>query len=307
MFLGALFRVAAVAALILAGTAVPAHAALNECVPADLRDKATTFRTEDDVELSGLVFGGGSRGVALGANLQQSYCEWLPLARELADDGNHVLLFDVRLLDLEDPRLPKIGQKYDRDFQAAARELTRRGASSVVLAGEASSAAGAVLAAPDVEGLAGLVLVTPVSGLAEMLDRSSYRAVEPALRSLSVPVFIAAPQENLMPEGQPGFTDHARALAETYPAAKLDVVPGDAVGVALLTTDAGLRGRVVGFVGDAQPAAWCERLLWPAAGAVVLVLVGLVFVVRRRRGGDEPGASGQAFTVGPDPAPWSGR
>jgi hypothetical protein len=320
MFLGALFRVAAVAAFIFVSTAVPAQAELDECVPADLREKTVTFRTEDDVELSGLVFGSGSRGVAIGSYVRQSYCDWLPLAQELADAGHQVLLFDVRLLELDDPRLAESGHRYDLDVQAAARELTQRGATSIVAGGEVPTAAAAVVAAPRIQGLAGLLLVSPALGFGGA-SRSSFQHAKPVLESLTVPVFIAS-SDAPMSNGDPSSADGATWLAEASARTKLDIVSGDALGAALVKSDAALRDRMVEFADEVQPRSFLTRWLPPFGGGVVLlvlVIAGVIVFRRRSRrnvvrsehdrpsavGGDE---AGQAFAARhDDAAPGSAR
>lgn len=314
MSLGPVFRVAVVTAFLLVSTAVPIQAEPNECVQGDLRDKSVSFRTEDDVQLSGLVLGSGPRGVILASYLKQSYCDWLPLAQSLADSGNQVLLFDIRFFELGDPRMLKDEYKYDLDLQAAAQELSRRGATSIVAGGEARTAAAAVLAAPRIQGLAGLVLVSPVQGFGGV-ERSTFRQVEPVLESLTVPVFIAS-SDAPMSNGDPSFADSARVLADvsTASGSRLDLVSGASHGVELVKTDAALRDRVVAFVDEVQSKPWYERFMWPMAGAVlVLGLLGALFVFRRRLKDNGVGAvsgdeAGQAFAAGHnDPAPGSAR
>src|SRR5690349_19202610 len=162
MSLGGLFRAAFAALFVLVSAAVPVEAEPTECVPGELRDKAVSFRTEDDVELSGLLLGEGPRGVAIGTYVRDSLCDWLPLAESLADAGHQVLLYNARHFELGDPRMLKDEHKHDLDALAAAQELTRRGATSIVAGGEVMTAAGAVLAAPRIQGLSGLVLVSPL-------------------------------------------------------------------------------------------------------------------------------------------------
>ncbi|GAA3676060.1 hypothetical protein GCM10022267_73600 [Lentzea roselyniae] len=216
-------------------------------MPGDLRDKSVSFRTEDDVQLSGLVLGSGPRGVILASYLKQSYCDWLPLAQSLADSGNQVLLFDIRFFELGDPRMLKDEYKYDLDLQAAAQELTRRGATSIVAGGEARTAAAAVLAAPRIQGPAGLVLVSPVQGFGGV-ERSTFRQVKPVLESLTVPVFIAS-SDAPMSNGDPSFADSARVLADVSAASgsRLDLVSGASHGGRAgedRRRVAGSRGRV---------------------------------------------------------------
>ena len=130
-----------VAAVVLVGvapaTAQP-DAELNQCVPAGLRNDAVSFRTEDHVVLHGLVLGSGSSGVLLAPGTFESVCAWLPLARELADDGYRVLLYQSR-----SGPIPTGAFRYDLDLLVAAVELGRLGATSMVVGGAGIAATAA--------------------------------------------------------------------------------------------------------------------------------------------------------------------
>lgn len=173
----------------------------------------------------------------------------------------------------------KDGYNYDLDVHAAAQELTRRGASSIVAGGDVTAASGAALAAPKVQGLAGLVLVSPVPSLPGWV-REDFRPVEPALESLTVPVLIASSVAPTV-DAESGYEDFARSLAAASPKSRLDVVPGKSYGAQLVNADAGLRDRIVSFAGEVQPTPWYERFVWLWAGAVlVLGLLGSLLVFR---------------------------
>ena len=301
---------AVAATFVLVSTAVPVQAEPSECVPGELRDKLVSFRAEDNVELPGLVLGSGPRGVVLGSFIRDSLCDWLPLAQQLADGGHQVLLFPGRFGDPSMLRRMDDAYKFDLDTLAAARELNRRGATSIVAGGDAAVAAGAVLAAPKIQGLAGLVLVSPLHGVfgATQNDR---RLVEPVLKTLAVPVFITA-ADAPMSNGDPSFADIAQALAKMSANAELDIVSGKAFGAQLVKDDAALRDRVVAFVDEVQPKPWYERYMWLWTGAVLVIgLLGALLVFRlkhnraRAVSGDQ---AGQAFAAGHDhPAPGSAR
>ncbi|KJK45463.1 hypothetical protein UK23_26085 [Lentzea aerocolonigenes] len=219
---------------------------------------------------------------AIAAYLRDSYCDWLPLAQSLADAGHQVLLFE-----LGDPRMSKDEHKYDLDVRAAAQELTRRGATSILAGGEVPTAAGAVPAAPRIQGLAGLVLVTPVRNLGGY-ERSSIRDVKPVLESLTVPVLIAA-SDTPSVNGDPSSADVARDLASAAADPRLDLVSGSSLGVFLVKADVGLRDRIVSFAGEVQAKPWYERYMWLMTGGVlVLGLLGSLLVFRRRHNREVP-------------------
>ncbi|MFD4670377.1 hypothetical protein ACFWNN_11620 [Lentzea sp. NPDC058450] len=100
---------------------------LDRCVPADLRGNAVSFRTLDQVVLPGLVFGDGPSGVLLAPDRTESLCVWLPLARQLAEDGYQVFLHQPRASPM-----PTGTYGFDLDVRSAALELRRRGATSIV-------------------------------------------------------------------------------------------------------------------------------------------------------------------------------
>lgn len=302
MFLGAVFRVAVVAAFVLVSVAVPAQAEPIECVPGELRDKSVSVRTEDNVELPGLVLGSGPRGVVIGSYIRDSLCDWLPLARQLADDGHQVLLFPGRF---GDPSLLPRGDdayKFDLDVVAAAQELNRRGATSIVAGGDVAVAAGAVLAAPKIQGLVGLVLVSPLRGIFGR-KQADARLVEPVLKTLTVPVYITS-SDATWSNGQPSFEDGAREVAGMSANAELDIVSGASHGAELVKGDAALRDRVVAFVDEVQSKPWYERYMWLWTSAVLVIgLLGALLVFRlkhnraRAVSGDE---ARQALAAGDD-------
>ncbi len=247
---------------------------LNRCVPADLREDAITFKADDGVELPGLVFGSGSSGVLLAHGQTEFICDWLPLARQLADDGHQVLLYEMRSLRLRENR-----HSYDLDVLGAARELDSRGASSVVAGGAGTGATAIASAAEKIPGLKGMFLLSPFKGF--NTSSADLDAVS-GIGAVQVPSLVAAGQEDLV-EGL-GLTDHAREVASAAVNAELEILPG-AVHFAKLTDDAGLRDRVRAFVRESSPPpTFLDRWLVPIGGVVlVVVLVIAAVVVLRRR------------------------
>lgn len=303
MTLGVLFRAALVAAFVLSGS-IPAQAqessALDRCVPPDLRGDLISFRAEDDVEIRGLVLGGGSRGVLLaGSQTEFDPCGWLPFARELADDGYQVLVSDIRG-PVRDDRLKNF--RWDLDVEAGARELDRRGAGSIVAVGSSTGASVVAASARKIPGLAGLVLLSPLkavkAGQAGRLDAVG------VLETAGVRVFIAAAEDDraVNDEGD-GFVaaDHARELAEAASGSRLALVPGEAHGTELIKDDGRLRGEMRAFVEEVLPVPSYERWLKPVAvGVVVLGLLAVVLIVWRRRVRKSGSQDDRAGAVGGD-------
>lgn len=274
------------AAFALAGAA-PASAQpkteLNPCVPADLREDAITFKTEDGVELPGLVFGSGSSGVLLAHTQTEVLCDWFPLARQLADDGYQVLVHEMRTLGLRENR-----NRYDLDVLAASAELTDRGASSIVAGGAGTGATAIASAAQKIPGLKAMFLLTPFKGFH---TRSSDLDSLAGIGAVQVPSFVAAAQDDIIETQVEDvedvrLADHARQVADAASNAKLEIVPG-AASFAKLIEDAALRENVRAFVREtAPPPTFLERWWLPIGGGVlllVLVIVGVV-VLRKRAG-----------------------
>lgn len=256
---------------------------LHKCVPADLREDAITFKTEDGVELPGLVFGSGSSGVLLAHTQTEFICDWLPLARQLAEDGHQVLVYEMRTLLLRENR-----NRYDLDVLAAAAELDSRGASSIVAGGGGTGATAIATAAGKIPGLKGMFLLTPFKAF--QTSSSDLDAVG-GIGAVEVPSLVVAAQDDVIESGDTSYVedtrlaDHARAVAGAASNAKLEIVPGKAH-FAELIDDAVLSEKVRAFVRETSPPpTFLERWLMVIVGGVLLLLlfvVAVVVVLRRR-------------------------
>lgn len=259
-------------------SAVPAiaqpKAELHPCVPADLREDAISFKAEDGVGLTGLVFGSGSSGVLLAHSQTEEICDWLPLARQLADDGHQVLVYEMRSLLLRENR-----HRYDLDVLAAANELDDRGASSIVAGGAGTGATAIATVAAKIPGLKGMFLLTPFQAF--HTSSVDLDAVE-GIATVQVPSFVAAAQDDQI--GDTPLADESRQVAGAAKNARLEIVPGTAH-FAKLTDDAAVRDKVRAFVRESvPPQTFLERWWLPIGGGVVLLLVlaAGVVVLRRR-------------------------
>ncbi|WP_394616394.1 hypothetical protein JNUCC0626_43150 [Lentzea sp. JNUCC 0626] len=247
---------------------------LHPCVPADLRESAITFKADDDVELPGLVFGSGSTGVLLAHTQTEFLCDWLPLARALADDGYQVLLYEMRSLTLRENR-----HSYDRDVLGAARELENRGASAIVAGGAGTGATAIASAGQQIGALKGMFLLTPFEAF-----RTSSADLDAltGIKAVQVPALVVAAEDHVV--GDLRLADHAREIAGAASNAKLEIVPGTA-GFGKLTEDAALRDEIRAFVRETAPpgsAAW-SFTRWLLGGGTLLVVLAVVVVVLRRR------------------------
>jgi pimeloyl-ACP methyl ester carboxylesterase len=145
-----------------------------------------TLTTDDGVELAAVLVGEGDVGVVLGHQLRSDYCSWVPFAKELA--RRHVSALAINFASVSP----------DDDMVAGARELQRRGAERIMLAGASMGGTAALVAAARVDAAG----VASLSGPREFggLDALSY------VRRLDVPALFLAAQDDA------GFVDDARTL-----------------------------------------------------------------------------------------------
>jgi alpha-beta hydrolase superfamily lysophospholipase len=214
----------------------------ESCVRRSERNGVVRFRAADGVRLLGVMLGRGPAAVVLaheGGTV--TLCSWLPYGRTLARRGYRVLVFDAREHGSSSlSRSPSRRFRVDLDVAAAVREMRRRGARSVVLAGGSFGAMASIAAAgairPSVDG------IVPVSpGL-------SYGGLdaEGAARRLNVPTLFVVAQEDA------DFPEAARTLydATATQDKRLLVVAGYRHGSGVLAESAEARAAVDRFIDD---------------------------------------------------------
>jgi alpha-beta hydrolase superfamily lysophospholipase len=201
-----------VSALALVALAVVGSSAAKRPKPLELRetcvkrsDRATVvrFRSLDGVRLLGVMLGRGPTAVVLTHESRGWICSWLPYGRTLARRGFRVLVFDARGNGSSSAtRSPSRRFRFDLDVAAAVREVRRRGARSVVLAGGSLGAMGSLVV--------GASLRPPVDGVVAVSPGTSFRGVDAdaAVRRLAVPVLYVVATEDA------GFPEAARTLYE---------------------------------------------------------------------------------------------
>jgi alpha-beta hydrolase superfamily lysophospholipase len=197
----------------------------QRCVTKAERRRVVWFPSADGTRLIGVMLGRGDGAVALAHQGASTLCIWVPYARRLAAAGYRVLVYDQRHYGSSAwPRSSVRLFRVDLDAIGAVRELRRRGAKRVVLAGASLGASAVVAAAASAR--------PPVDGVVSLASPSVFVSVDAARAAsrLTVPsLFVAA-------EDDEPFDGDARALYAAAPAAdkQLVVVPGPLHGVALL-------------------------------------------------------------------------
>lgn len=181
------------------------------------RAEVVTFTTDDDIELSGFMFGSGATGVVL-AHMSGSEKEaWVDLAVSLSNNGYRALTFDFRGYAGQEGRK---NSALDLDMDAAITALRAQGASRVFVVGASMGGTAAV----DAGARHKLEGIVAVSAPGEFDDIDAFSATgsldEPAL-------FIVAEDD------QPYATETA-ALAQAS-GGQLETYEGSAHGTELLT------------------------------------------------------------------------
>jgi pimeloyl-ACP methyl ester carboxylesterase len=149
------------------------------------------FRASDGTRLYGAVLGQGGVGLVVANDVPHPLCEEVPIARALARRGLRVMVFDYRGRGESEPgRHPT---RLDLDVVAAAKEIARRGARTVVVLGAYAGASLALVAAgaPSVvDGVVG-VSAAPRRGQYMGGPYSGPGALDVAKR-LRIPVLLMA-------------------------------------------------------------------------------------------------------------------
>jgi pimeloyl-ACP methyl ester carboxylesterase len=205
-------RVLLGAALALVALGLVGSSAAKEPKPLKLRetcvkrsDRATVvrFRSADGVRLLGVMLGRGPAAVVLTHEGRGWICSWLPYGRTLARRGFRVLIIDARGNGSSSAsRSPSRRYRFDLDIAAAAREMRRRGARSVILGGGSLGAMGSLMV--------GASLRPPVDGVVAVSPGTKYGGVdaEAAAPRLRVPVLYVVATEDA------GFPETTRTLYE---------------------------------------------------------------------------------------------
>jgi len=222
--------------------AKPAPLRLRErCVTAAERKGVVRFTASDRTRLLGVTIGKGSSGVVLAHGGDSNLCSWMPYARTLAGAGYRILVVDLRRHGSSgSPRSVANLHRFDLDVVAAAKELRRRGARTLVFAG-GSLGGTAVLAAAA-------AITPPVQGVISLSSPEVWVRIHAiqAVRRMSVPVLFAAAESDVQ------YADEARALhaASASPDKRLLILPGGAHGVDLLRgpAAAGFRATFAAFI-----------------------------------------------------------
>ena len=218
-----------------------ANAVHPDCVEPAEQASAIRFRNSAGVRLVGVMLGEGRTGILLGHQLRSSLCEWMDVARDLADRGYRVLAIDFG--GFGESESAASGRTLREDVLAGIAQLRRAGSDRVVLIGSSMGGTAVVAAAPEAK--VRLAAVVSLSGPAQFgeLDAGA------AARRLTVPAYFAVGEQD------GSFTDSARQM---YAAAdskikRLKIYPTSAHGTQL-TEDQSIYADLLHFLDRVAPA-----------------------------------------------------
>jgi pimeloyl-ACP methyl ester carboxylesterase len=221
----------------LAGQAAP-QVADHSCV----KGRELWFYAADRTKLVGHRFGvQGHTTVILAHQSNGDLCEWVPYARRLAGLGYFVFPFDFRNHGFSQKRR-NFANRLPADVGAALRAVRKLGSKKVFLVGSSMGGIATLMASPSVP--------PPLAGVISLSAPDHFHALGavPSVRKLKVPVLYVASEDDRA--GEYDFALEARTMYEATAAAdkQLELLPGAAHGIALLTGSAAVRGLVEGFL-----------------------------------------------------------
>jgi pimeloyl-ACP methyl ester carboxylesterase len=202
----------------------------DECPRWAPQARAVEFGQIGAKNLKGLVIGTGTVGIVLAHQLDTTLCDWMPVAKKLADRGYRVLAFDFNDFGVSGGTVTDI----DLDVAAATAFLRADGAGQVVLIGASMGGTAVIVAAADI--------TPPVAGAVNLSGPQSFGNVSvagvKAAPRLTVPVLYEAA------DGDGSATSSAQSLYDATPAnlRTIAIVSGSEHGVALLLAGGTLQG-----------------------------------------------------------------
>ena len=221
-----------VVAALASGASAGQERAAHSCV----RGNELWFRAADGTKLVGHRFGAGTTAVVLVHQGAGDLCQWVPYARRLAAQGYFAFPIDLRNFGFSQKRSGRLGQQVQRDVIAAVKALRGLGKKKIFVVGASYGALASVVAAPN----------TTVAGVVSLSAPDVFQGLNglTAAARLRAPVFYAAAEDD-----QAGPFRFARTGQALYDATAsgdktLELIPGGAHGIALITGPTRLRDLV---------------------------------------------------------------
>lgn len=204
------------------------HLPVDYRFPAQYRDNAVQFKTEDGILLCGYVLGEGTQGITLGHPRGWMVKSWLPFAERLVDAGYMVILWEFRGEPPSESASGNYSNRWDLDVLAAAQVLRELGAVEILSMGASDGGTATILAAPDIPELVGLgILSSPKDSVGD--------AVAALGRLKDIPAFFAVSTNDSYGD----FYSHVEALYNACSSTKKEfhVIEGHDHGTDMIMPD----------------------------------------------------------------------
>jgi len=219
----------------------PPAATPTETTPPSARVDEVSFTTDDDVKLSGTLFGDGEIAVILAHQGAQGadQTSWEPFASLLAEEGFTALTFDFRGRGQSEGILQE--NELVRDVRAAATFLRDRGSSRIVCVGASMGGTSCLKLALETD-LEGLVVIASTMSLGPPTD--VYPQDFPLLTMPKL--FVCAEDDRYA-----GLTERAQEMYDLSPEPKqIKFFPGVVHGTELFDTPQGdeFTALLLGFL-----------------------------------------------------------
>jgi alpha-beta hydrolase superfamily lysophospholipase len=200
------------------------------------------FTASDKTRLVGHTFGKGTTVVVLAHQARSSMCQWVRYARRLSSNGYRAFAFDFRNHGLsQQVGYPRSG-RLAGDVAAAVKYVRAHGARKVFLVGASMGGTAVLVGGANVRPL--------VAGVVSLSGPSSFGGADaaPAVPRLRVPVLYVVSSD----DAGGGFAQDARALFDATASTDktLELVPGSAHGVSLVSSPGRARDLVERFLGS---------------------------------------------------------
>lgn len=199
--------------------------------------RPAVFRSADEVELRGRVFGSGSSGIVLAHMFPSDSRSWYPMAQRLASRGYLAVAFNFRGYS------PSGGARdaaaAPADVSAAMDYLRAAGATTVALVGASMGGTAALVVASR----------TPVAAVVAISAPLEFQGLDAS----STASRITAPVLLLAAEGDESASDSLRRLATLVPGSTAKLFEGSAHGTNLFGDRPGAGEVVTDFLEDNAP------------------------------------------------------
>ncbi len=196
-------------------------AVLDEKEVSGIQEGKVTFTTEDDIKISGNVFGTGTKWVILTHMLQADQQSWFDFAEFLKDNGYTVLTYDLRGIGRSGGSMYQKGvENIPLDLEAALDFVRQYNPEKIFLIGAAIGGTSSLKVASK----------EPVDGVVSISGLEEYQG----LSVIDEIANVAPPKLFIVSSGDPNV-ESTNKLYENSPDPKdIQILEGNALGTSML-------------------------------------------------------------------------